>query len=184
MTISFTICILTEMKIHDIMSSNISTVGPESTVRELWKKLFTTHVNAIPVVDKKGAIAGIVVKEDLLKILYPDFQEYFADLGSIDDFEAMESKVHDLGNTRAKDIMCKRVVYTRSDTPIMRALSRMIVRRINQLPVLDEKDHVIGMVTKGDIFYALVKREVEKKTPVAKSTVVKKPHATKKKKKK
>lgn len=148
------------MKIHEIMSQTIVTAGPESTIRDLWKKLFSKHVNAIPVVDKKGFLVGLVTKEDLLKILYPDYQEYFADLGAIEDFEAMEGKVHDLGNTKAQDIMCKRVVYTRSDTPIMRALSRMIVRRINQLPVLDDKNKVIGMVTKGDVFYALVKKEV------------------------
>lgn len=170
------------MKIQEIMSTSVLTIQPEATVRELWKKLFSRHVNAIPVVDKKNGLLGIVTKEDLLKLLYPDYQEYFADLGSVDDFEAMEQKVHALGNTRAKDLMCKRVVYTRADTPIMRALSRMIVRSINQLPVLDEDDRVIGMVTKGDIFYALVKREVGK-APPQKTVVTAKRPAKKKKKK-
>ncbi len=142
------------------MSGHVLTVNTESTIRELWKKLFSKHVNAIPVVDKKNNLTGIVTKEDLLKILYPDYQEYFADIGAVEDFEDMEGKVHSLGNTKTKDIMCKRVVYTRAETPIMRALSRMIVRRINQLPVLDDHNKVIGMITKGDIFYALIKREV------------------------
>jgi CBS domain-containing protein len=45
----------------------------------------------------------------------------------------------------------------------MRALSRMIVRNLAQLPVLDEKDRVVGVVTKGDIFYALFKQHFAKK---------------------
>ena len=170
------------MKIYEIMSNNVLTVSPEATVRELWKKLFSKHVNAIPVVDKKNSLLGIVTKEDLLTILYPDYQEYFADLGGIEDFESMEGKVHALGNTKAREIMSKRVVYTRSETPIMRALSRMIVRSINQLPVLDDDDKVIGMITKGDIFYALVKREVGK--PSVPHTVRKQKGTPKKKKKK
>ncbi len=164
------------------MSEHVITASPDATVREVWKKLFSRHVNAIPVVGKKNELLGIVTKEDLLKILYPDFQEYFADIGAVDDFEEMEGKVKTLGSTSVRDIMCKVVVYTRAETPIMRALSRMIVRSINQLPVLDEADRVIGMVTKGDIFYALMKRDTVKKQIVPEP--VKESSAKKQKKKK
>jgi CBS-domain-containing membrane protein len=150
------------MKIQTVMSAIVLTVDPDSTVRELWKLLFKKHVNAAPVVDKKKKLVGIITKEDLLKALYPDFEEYFADISVVSDFEEMEGKIKQLGNLKAKDIMSKRVVFTRSETPMMRALSRMIVRRVDQLPVLSEKDEVIGMVTKGDIFYALVKKEMKK----------------------
>lgn len=150
------------MKVSDVMTSPISTVSPGTTVRELWKLLFAKHVNALPVVDRKRKLVGIITKEDVLKALYPNDQEYLADLSIISNFEEMEDTIRDLGHLKATDIMCKRVVYTRSDTPIMRALSRMIVRRLNQLPVVIEGGRVIGMVTKGDIFYALVKREMKK----------------------
>ena len=166
------------------MSEHVLTASPDATVREVWKKLFSKHVNAIPVVGKKNELLGIVTKEDLLKILYPDFQEYFADIGAVDDFEEMEGKVKTLGSTLVRDIMCKVVVYTRSETPIMRALSRMIVRSINQLPVLDEHDRVIGMVTKGDIFYALMKRDGVKKRQTPETTTALPPKKKKKSSKK
>jgi len=149
------------MKVKDIMSKRVVWTTPEVQLRELWRKVFTAHVNAVPVVDKKQRLLGIVSREDFLKELYPDYQEYFEDITSIHDFEEMENKVRQLGDKKASAIMSKRVVYTREDTPIMRALSRMIVRRLNQLPVLDEDDVVTGMVTKGDIFYALIKKSVK-----------------------
>jgi CBS-domain-containing membrane protein len=170
------------MKIQDIMTTHVTTAKSDSTVRELWKLLFSKHVNAMPVVDKKNHLLGIITKEDLLKELYPNYQEYFADIGTIDDFEAMEGKVKELGNIKAADIMCTHVVYTRADTPIMRALSRMIVRRINQLPVISEKDEVIGMVTKGDVFYALVNREINSKKSIVQETPVEKKKVKKSKK--
>lgn len=150
------------MNIQSVMSRTILTVDPDSTIRELWKLLFKKHVNSIPVVDKKKKLLGIITKEDLLKALYPDFEEYFADISAVSDFEEMEDTIKQLGSLKAKDIMSKRVVFTRGDTPVMRALSRMIVRRLNQLPVLSPKDEVIGIVTKGDIFYALIKKEMKK----------------------
>jgi predicted transcriptional regulator len=83
------------------------------------------------------------------------------DLFTSYDFEAMEERVHELNAKKARDIMCKRVVFTREDTQVMRALSRMIARRFNQLPVLSRKnDTVVGMVTKGDIFRALFRKHL------------------------
>lgn len=149
------------MKVHMVMSAGITTASPDATVRDLWKLLFAKHINCIPVVDKKKKLLGIITKEDLLKALYPDYQEYFADLETIEDFEEMEEKVGELGNKKASEIMRRRVIYTRGDTPVMRALSRMIVRRLNQLPVLSIGNQVIGVVTKGDIFYALFRKNLQ-----------------------
>lgn len=147
------------MKVQDVMSTNIYTAKPDTTVQEIWKLLFNKHKNAIPVVDKARALVGIITKEDLLKALYPNYEQYFEDIPSFENFEEMENKVLELKNIKARHIMCKKVIYTRSETPVMRALSRMIVRRLNQLPVLSDNDEVIGMITKNDIFSALFKKE-------------------------
>ena len=165
------------MHISSIMSKSVTFASADLTVRAMWKLLFASKVNAIPVIDTKKKLMGIVTKEDLLKALYPDYEEYFVDLGDIQDYEAMELKVKEMGSKTAREIMCKRVVYTRIDTPIMRALSRMIARRLNQLPVLDDEDRVVGMVTKGDIFYALFKKNLS-----GKPANVEEPVKTKKKK--
>lgn len=146
------------MNVKDIMARKVVSTVPGAQVREIWRKVFSAHINALPVVDKNNKLIGILSKEDMLKAMYPDYQEYFEDITGIKDFEEMENKMRSLGSKKASDIMCKRVVYTREDTPIMRALSRMIVRRLNQLPVLNQNDVVTGMVTKGDIFYALLKK--------------------------
>ena len=153
------------MKVHEIMSQGVVTVAAEATFKDLWKLIFRRHINAIPVVDKKKHLLGLVTKDDLLKSLYPNYQEYLEELTTVSDFEAMEEKVRDVAGKKAKDIMCKRVIYTREDAPIMRALSRMIVRRVNQLPVLSDRngDVVSGMVTKGDIFKALFRKQLGRK---------------------
>jgi CBS-domain-containing membrane protein len=148
------------MKVHDVMSTKIYTAKPDTTVQEIWRLLFTRHKNAIPVIDDANSLVGIITKEDLLKALYPNYEEYLEDIPSFENFEIMEDKVREFSHIKARNIMCKKVIYTRSETPIMRALSRMIVRRLNQLPVLSETDEVIGMITKNDIFSALFKKEL------------------------
>lgn len=149
------------MIIRDVMSKKLTVAKPDTTLRELWKSIFSHRVNAVPVVDGKGKLLGIIAKEDMLKLLYPNYEDMMEDLFTSYDFEAMEDRIHELNVKKARDIMCKRVVFTREDTQIMRALSRMVARRINQLPVLSRKnDTVVGMVTKGDIFRALFKKHL------------------------
>lgn len=145
------------------MSPHVVTAYSDTRLRELWKLLFARHINAIPVVDKKKKLVGIITKEDLLKILYPDYEEYLIDLTGVADFEELENKVRDIGNKTASDIMCKRVIHTRQETPVMRALSRMIVRNVSQLPVLSANNEVVGMLTQGDIFYALFRKSQKPK---------------------
>ncbi|MDP1722930.1 MAG: CBS domain-containing protein [Candidatus Gottesmanbacteria bacterium] len=149
------------MIIRDLMSKKLTVVKPDTTLRELWKSIFSHHINAVPVVDKKQKLLGIISKEDMLKLLYPNYEGMMEDLFTNYDFESMEDRIHELNEKKARDIMGKRVVFTREDTPVMRALSRMIARRLNQLPVLSRKnDTVVGMVTKGDIFRALFKKHL------------------------
>lgn len=153
------------MKVSDVMSRRLTTVDTDRTLRELWKIIFHKHVNAIPVVDKKQQLIGIITKDDILKLLYPDYEDLVEDFFSVSDFEEMENRIDELGSKRARDIMNKRIIFTREDCPIMRALSRMIVRNFNQLPVVSDDDRLVGMVTKGDIFYALFRTRLSGKLP-------------------
>ncbi|MDO8452097.1 MAG: CBS domain-containing protein [bacterium] len=144
------------MKIQDVMSKNVVTVEADTLFPELWTLIVKEHINSVPVVDKFKKLLGIITQQDLLTRLYPDNKEFIEDFTlSSRDFEEMEKRIQNLKHVKSKDIMCTRVLFSRGATPVMRALSRMIVRRVNQLPVIDEQDQLIGMITKGDVFYAL-----------------------------
>lgn len=101
------------------------------------------------------------------------------------DFEAMEERIKDMAPIKAKDIMCRTVIFARETTLIMRALSRMIVRHVDQLPILNNDDQVVGMVTKGDIFYSLFRKHMagERRPSKARQETGKPRHAKKRAKK-
>jgi CBS domain-containing protein len=151
------------MHVSEVLHKNktLITVKPTTVIKDLWKIIFSNHINSVVVVDNNKKLIGIVAKDDLLSMLYPKYNEFIADFESSADFEAMEREVINIGRIPVSDIMCKKVVYTRHDTLLMRALSRMIVHHVDQLPVLSENDQVIGILTKGDIFYALFKNKIQ-----------------------
>lgn len=156
------------MKVTDVMTRKITVVSLNTPFRDLWQIIFQKKINAVPVVGKNKKLYGIITKDDILKFLYPDYSEFISEFASLKDFEEMEEKIHDLLVLKARDVMCSRVFYARLETPIMRVLSRMIVRNVNQLPVLDDNGRVAGMITKGDIFYSLFRRHLAAKTKKSK----------------
>ena len=54
------------MKASDVMVSNVITVGPNTSVKDIADILLTNRISAVPVVDERGAIVGIVSEGDLL----------------------------------------------------------------------------------------------------------------------
>ena len=145
------------MRVRDFMSSDVVSVSPETPVKDIWHLIFKKHVHGLPVVDKRKKLVGIISEVDFLSRLFPGFGSLNESVGSIEDDTEIKEKLDELKNWKAEQVMNRRVFFTRPDTHIMRALSRMMVRRVRLLPVLDDDDKVIGVITKGDIFAKLMK---------------------------
>ena len=55
------------MKARDIMVTNVITVGPEASVREVANILLRHRISALPVIDKHGKLTGIISEGDLVR---------------------------------------------------------------------------------------------------------------------
>ena len=152
------------MTVGEIMSRDVLTITPDTSYRDIWKKIFSTHLHTLPVVDKEKKLVGILTRQDLLTRLYPNYQDVLDFLETPQDFEAMEDRIMEMESVKARDIMQTTVIFARVSTLVMRALSRMIVRHVDQLPILDDDDVVVGIVTKGDVFYSLFQKNYQRHT--------------------
>lgn len=146
------------MIVSDIMSRDVMTTTPDTSYRDVWKIIFDTRCHTIPVVNSQKKLVGIITRKDLLARMYPNYQDVLEFLETSQDFVEMEGRIKELAPIQVKDIMCKTVIFSRESTLVMRALSRMIVRHVDQLPVLNDDDEVVGVITKGDIFYSLFQK--------------------------
>ena len=152
------------MQVHEVMSTKIVTVSPETPFSRIWEVIFKKRIHGLPVVDKDNKILGIIAEKDLLSKLYssyrlhPLYEKYLSDFVSGENFERMERDLEKLVKLQAKHLMNRKVHLTYPERPALRALSKMIVRRVRQLPVVTRKKEVVGVITKGDIFDALFKK--------------------------
>lgn len=143
------------MTVESIMEGKVITLVDTSSLREAWKVFSKRKINSAPVVDAESHLIGILSKEDMLQILYPDFRAYATDVGRIDNALEDDREFAAIMKKKVSEVMNRNVIHTHKLTAVMRVLGRMIAHSVNQLPVVDDENHVIGIITKGAVFDAL-----------------------------
>jgi len=147
------------MKVADIMRRSIVTVSEETPLKEIGRLIFSLGLAGIPVV-KDRKLVGIVTEKDILIKFHPTVQEYMEDSVNTSDFEKMEENLGYFLNVPASEIMSKNPTAISSDTPLIKAQSTMTINRISRLPVVNKDGELIGIVSQGDIFRGLLKKEM------------------------
>lgn len=151
------------MKVWQVMNKKTVSVSPEASFIEVWNLLFKKHTHSVPVVDKKGTLLGIIALEDVITKLYPSYSDTMEEFLTESSFEELEDKINEVKNIRAKEIMQKEVHCAYPNDPVLKALSKMIVRRVRQLPVIDYDSKLLGVVSKRDIFDKLLLSKLRKR---------------------
>ena len=117
-----------EAKGHDVI-----TTRPETSVAEICRLLQRRRIGAIPIVDRAGAIVGIISERDIVAGL-------------------SEHGTAVVGMT-AGALMSRQVLHCRPDDGIGEIMAVMTNRRVRHLPVLDE-GRLCGLVSIGDVVKA------------------------------
>lgn len=134
----------------NIMTTEVTTVGPDTTIQEVARILSEKHFSAVPVVDDQGAIVGIVTDGDLLhrEELGTDTQ------CAIDPMGADCVKSH---GRYARDVMSRDVVTATEQTSLAEIAEMMDARHIKRVPVA-RAGRLVGIVSRADIVGALAAR--------------------------
>lgn len=143
------------MKVADVMSKQVEYVTPDTSVKDVCSLIFGRGINGVPVVDGKKVI-GFITERDILGKFYPSMQEYVEDPVSARDFEKMEDRTIEIFAMTADKIMSTTITTVTPQTPLLRAQSLMFVNKVGRLPVVDGRGDLVGILSKGDIFGALV----------------------------
>ncbi len=128
------------MLVRDRMTQNLIVVHSDTSFEDALQLLREKKIRRLPVVDKNGALIGIVVEKDLL----------YASPSPATSLSVFE--VHYLlSKLQVKDVMTKRVITVGEDCPLEEAARIMVDHKIGSLPIMREKQ-VVGIITETDIF--------------------------------
>ncbi len=137
------------MKTADIMTKQVHTIAPDKTLKECAEVLKQRNVNGLVVLDGTKVV-GVITKTDLFKAILPSYADIMEDEQSLSSFEYIEERAHRLYDKKVRDLMSAPPITIDGDMPVIKAGSLMILRRVKQLPVVDD-GALKGIVTLTDI---------------------------------
>ncbi|NOT01319.1 MAG: CBS domain-containing protein [Phycisphaerales bacterium] len=128
------------MCVGDIMNSPVHTVDMDdwlSTVKTIFDRARCHHV----VVLDRSRVFGVVSDRDILRVVSPF-------VGN-----PLMERPQDVGTTRRRvhQIMSRKPTTITPDQPVAVAAARMLGERVSSLPVVDDDDALVGIVTTRDI---------------------------------
>ena len=143
----------------DVMTTNVITVAPETSVRALAALLCEHGISGVPVVNSAGALVGIVSEGDLLHRAETGTQRrtdrrrarWFDSLAS--DKELARDYVKSHART-VGEIMIRDVITVTEATGLNEIANLLATKRIKRVPVLRD-GKVVGIVTRANLVRAI-----------------------------
>ena len=155
----------------DVMTTNVISVPPETPVEDIAKILYNNRISGLPVVDRNGALVGVVSEGDLIthvEAVGEKRRSWWLTLFSGENALARDYvKAH--GRT-ARDVMTARVISVNETTPLADIAMLLERHRIKRVPVLRD-GKLAGIVTRSNLLQALATADVRKPVSVADSTI-------------
>lgn len=145
-------------KAKDIMTSNVITVTPETSVTDLARLLATRNIGGVPVVDALGNLLGVVTESDLIdqtkRIHIPTVVAILDSLIFLERPDKMEKDIRKFAGATVADIYSKNPLTVEEDTPLDELATIMAEKHAHTLPVL-RAGQLVGVIGKGDIIRTL-----------------------------
>ncbi len=118
------------MLVKEVMSPKVEWVAPELTITESAKKMREMKIGCLPV-EENGKLIGMVTDRDITCRAVA---------------EGRDPKL-----MKVRDLMSTEVFTCYEDADINDAAKMMEEKGIARLPVYDRRDHMVGLLSLGDV---------------------------------
>jgi CBS domain-containing protein len=144
-------------QVKDVMTKTVVVVATETPFKEIARRLSEYRVAALPVVDARDRVVGIVSEADLLlkeEDPVPTRRRLF-------ESRRAGTERRKAGGVKASDVMTSPAVTIGPDAPLAVAAKQMHEGGFRSLPVVDEDGRVLGIVSRRDLLVAFLRPDDE-----------------------
>jgi CBS-domain-containing membrane protein len=133
----------TNTPISQIMSRPVITVSTKdnmTVVRDVFSK---NNIHHLPVMDEKHRLAGMISTSDYHKVLH-----------SLTLFKSPQSEAYNdavLKSLLTEDVMTRQIATLRTTDTIITAAAYFRENLFHAIPITDEKDRLVGIVSTFDL---------------------------------
>ncbi len=140
------------MFIKDMMTRNVITVSPDTSLKEVGHILKEKRISGIPVVDSTERIVGIITITDILRLLEEIYQWQVLE-GKVTGLHVSELVGKEKLNTKVGSVMKKNVSTLDENSTLSDLMRLMFTKKIHTIPVTKD-DKLVGIIGKRDLVYA------------------------------
>ena len=144
------------MKAKDVMTRTVVSIDQDATVLQAARLMLQHHISGLPVVDKQGALVGVLSEGDFLRRSETHTErrrsrwlEFLMGPGRI-----AGDYVHSHGS-KVSEVMTSDVKTVGEETSLEDIVALMEKRRIKRVPVL-RGGKLVGIVTRSNLMHAMV----------------------------
>lgn len=142
------------LKAKDIMTTNVITVKPSTTIEELSQKLIEYNISGVPVVNDAGDLIGIVTENDLIsrnkRLHIPTVMRLFDAFIVLESPGKIENEMKKMTATTVDEICSKKVITAAEDTSAEEIATIMSEKKVHLIPVVQGKK-ILGIIGKMDL---------------------------------
>jgi acetoin utilization protein AcuB len=132
------------MLVKNWMSKEVITVEADDTMQNAIYILQEQNIKMLPVMDDEKLV-GIITDRDLKKASP-------SDATTLD----MHELLFLISKIKVKDLMKEPVFTAKPDDTVEEAAALLLEKKISGLPVIDENNRLVGIITRSDIFRVLL----------------------------
>lgn len=148
------------LKAKDIMTGDLITVKPTTTIEDLARTLTEHNISGAPVVNDAGDLIGIVTENDLIsqnkRLHIPTVMRLFDAFIMLESPSKIEKEIKKMAAITVDDICTKKVITITEDTPVQDIATIMSEKKVHLIPVVEGKK-IRGIIGKMDLIKGITK---------------------------
>lgn len=148
------------VKAQQVMTRSVITVNVDSEIKEVAAQVVDSRVSGFPVVTEDNRVVGIITEGDLIRRLrevqMPIFMDILGGMIPLKSLSSVEQQLHEITATKVKDLMTTPAITVKEDTELEEIADMMVKRNIKRVPVVDDDERLLGIVSRNDLVRAMV----------------------------
>ena len=146
------------LRAADIMNRQVITAQPTTPLAEAAALMARHHITGLPVVREDGTVVGILSEQDFFRNMGDGSQTSCMALIA-DSLVSGGCFALSIRGQTAGEIMSTPVVTVLENAPLHEVSKMMREKKINRVPVTDNKMQLLGILTRSDLMHAFPERE-------------------------
>jgi CBS domain-containing protein len=147
------------MKVEEIMTRDVVTIGPEASLRDVARILVENGISGLPVMTAERRLLGVVSEGDILYKEHDPAQPRRGPLGWL-AYGATDRALTKANAATVAEAMTSPAITVSPHRLVAEAARLMTEHRVNRLPVV-RGDELVGIVTRADLVRAFTRPDAE-----------------------